>query len=100
MTRGVHELSEYEKRQAQDRLMIPIGEFVALLIGAVLMLGLLFSPPTLAGAAKDVVQATAATFSGAIAQIGTLGTRMEARASERDAAAGKPKAKVKPAQAR
>ena len=71
--------------------MIPAGEFVTLFVGALLTLGLLFGPPTLASAARNVVLATVATFSGAVAQISITGDRMEARASEQSAVAGKPR---------
>lgn len=90
MKRGLHELSEREKSQAQDQLMIPMGEFAALFAGALLVLSLLFGPATLKSAARHVALASVATFSGAIGQIGTIGTRMEARASEHGVASGKP----------
>jgi hypothetical protein len=91
MKRGLHELSEREKSQVQDRLTIPVGEFIALLVAALLTLGLLFGPPTLASVARNTALATIATFSSAVTQIGMIGSRMEARASEPTAGAAKAK---------
>jgi hypothetical protein len=44
--------------QAQDDLMIPAGEFVALLICAVLTISLLFGLPTFASARKNIMLAS------------------------------------------
>ncbi len=65
--------------------MIPAGEFVALFTGALLTLGLLFGPPALKSTARNAALATAATFSDAVTQIGMIGSRMEAKASEQTA---------------
>ena len=91
MKRVLHELSEREKSQEWERLTIPAGEFIALFTAALLTLGLLFGPPTLAGAARNGVLATVATFSGAVGQIEMMGSRMEAKASEQAAAPAKAK---------
>ena len=89
MKRDPHELSEREKSQLQEELLIPTGEFVALFIGALLTLGLLAGPLTLAGATKNVLVASVATFSGAVAHVATMGSRMEARASDQSAVSAK-----------
>jgi len=91
MKRGLHDLSELEKSQVQDRLMIPAGEFIALFAAALLTLGLIFGPPTLAGVARNAAVATVGTFSSAVSQLGMIGSRMEAKASEQSAGAAKAK---------
>ena len=53
MKYDLHEPSGTRFIRAQDDLMIPIGEFVALFICAVLTLSLLFGPPTFANAMKN-----------------------------------------------
>lgn len=83
MKRDLHELSESELNELQDRLMIPAGEFVAVFAGAVLTVGLVFGPPTLASAARHVVLATAGAISGTFAQLGTIGSRVEAKPVEK-----------------
>ncbi len=85
MKRGLHELSDLERIELRDGLMMPAGEFVAMFAGALLTLGLLVGTATLSGAARQVVLTTAARLSDAMTQIGMIGTRMEAEASEHDA---------------
>jgi hypothetical protein len=80
MQRGLHELSEREKGQVHDSLALPVGEFAALIIGAVLTLAFFLGPPSLANTAKEVVRAAAAGVAGAASG---LGDRLEARAAER-----------------
>jgi hypothetical protein len=53
MKYDLHEPSGTRFIRAKDDLMIPIGEFVALFICAVLTLSLLFGPPTFANAMKN-----------------------------------------------
>jgi hypothetical protein len=56
-----HDLQEPSRTyliQAQDDLMIPTGEFVALLICAVLTISLLFGLPTFASARKNIMLAS------------------------------------------
>ena len=53
MKYDLHEPSGAHFIRAQEDLMIPIGEFVALFICAVLTLSLLFGPPTFASAIKN-----------------------------------------------
>ena len=91
MKRGLHDLSELEKSQERDQLMIPAGEFIALFTAALLTLGLLFGPPTLASVVRNAALATVATFSSTVTQIGMIGSRMEAKASEQTAGAAKAK---------
>jgi hypothetical protein len=55
-----HDLQEPSRThliQAQDDLMIPTGEFVALLICAVLTVSLVFGLPTFASARKNIMLA-------------------------------------------
>jgi hypothetical protein len=46
---NLHELSDQEKRQAAEELMLPAAEFLALFAAAVLLLGFVFAvvSPTL-----------------------------------------------------
>ena len=53
MKYDLHEPSGTHFIRAQEDLMIPLGEFVALFICAVLTLSLLFGPPTFATAIKN-----------------------------------------------
>ena len=87
MKRVLHDLSEREKSQERERLTIQAGEFIALFTAALLTLGLLFGPPTLVSMARNGVLATVAAFWGAVTQLGMIGSRMEAKASEQAAAA-------------
>jgi hypothetical protein len=79
MMREIHELSESDLRELRERLTIPAGEFVAVFVGALLTLGLLFGPAALTNAARHVVFASAGAISGTFAQIGTIGGRVEAK---------------------
>jgi len=89
MGRPLHELSDLKKEQTQDKLLIPAGEFVALLAAAVLMLGLVFGPATLGGTARNALFATVASFSRAINEFGSMGSQVEARTSQKDGTAGR-----------
>jgi hypothetical protein len=42
MRKNLHELSEFERSQMTEDLMLPAGDFLALLLGAVLLLGMVF----------------------------------------------------------
>jgi hypothetical protein len=84
MKHDVDELSEQDQRRAYEELTIPTGEFVALFASALMLLALFFGTATLSGAAKAVAADVAATFSRASAQIRTVGTHLEARASEQN----------------
>ena len=53
MKYDLHEPSGTHFIRAQEDLMIPIGEFVALFMCAMLTLSLLFGPPTFASAIKN-----------------------------------------------
>jgi hypothetical protein len=58
MKHDLQESSQTHLIQAQDDLMIPSGEFVALLICAVLAISLLFGLPTFASARKNIMVAS------------------------------------------
>jgi len=82
MRRDLDELSERGRRQAQEELIIPAGEFVALFTAALLTLGLLAGPVTLASTAKTALIASATTLSDSFAQ---MAMHMDARASDQSA---------------
>jgi hypothetical protein len=42
--RSLHEMSEAEKRDVADELMLPTGAFAALALAAVIIVGLLWAP--------------------------------------------------------
>jgi hypothetical protein len=44
MKRGIHELSEYEKGEVAEDLMLPTGVFAAALLAGVLCLALVWKP--------------------------------------------------------
>jgi hypothetical protein len=44
MRHSFHEMSEAEKRQAADELMMPAGVFAALALAAVIIVALLWAP--------------------------------------------------------
>jgi hypothetical protein len=44
MRRSFHEMSESEKRQAADELMMPTGVFAALALAAVIIVALISTP--------------------------------------------------------
>jgi hypothetical protein len=44
MKRGIHELSDYEKSEVADELMLPTGVFAAALVGGLLCLALVWHP--------------------------------------------------------
>jgi hypothetical protein len=67
------------ERGVYEELAIPTGEFVALSLAALLLLGLFLSPSTLPEAAKTIVADVAAAVSRARTN---LGSSMEARASD------------------
>ena len=67
------------ERGLYEELAIPTGEFVALLLAALMLLGLFLSSSTLPGVAKTIVAGVAATLSHASR---SLGNSIEARASE------------------
>ncbi len=67
-------------RDLYEKLTIPAGEFVVLFMAAIMLLGLVFGSPTLAGAAKTIVADLVATLSHASKR---LERSMEAKASER-----------------
>jgi hypothetical protein len=85
MKHDLDELSEQDQRRAYEELTIPTGEFVALFASALMLLALFFGAATLSGAAKAIAADVAATFSRASAEIRTVGTHLEARASEQGA---------------
>ena len=67
------------ERGVYEELAIPTGEFVALSLAALLLLGLFLSPSTLPEAAKTIVADVAAAVSRARTN---LESSMEARASD------------------
>jgi hypothetical protein len=44
MRRSIYEMSETEKRQAADELMLPTGAFAAVAFAAVIIVALLWAP--------------------------------------------------------
>jgi hypothetical protein len=60
MKRCIHELSDPEKRQAADELMLPTGVFGAMLAAGILCVVLLWQPSALVTLA-NVMVASAAT---------------------------------------
>jgi hypothetical protein len=66
-------------RDAYEELTIPTGEFAALVMAALMLLGLLFGSSTLPEVAKTIVVDIVATLSHAST---SLKTSMEAKASE------------------
>lgn len=85
MKHDLDDLSEQEQRRAYEDLTIPTAEFVALFASALMLLALFFATATLSAAAKAIAADVAATFSHASAQVRTVGTHIEARASEQSA---------------
>jgi hypothetical protein len=67
------------ERDVYEELTIPAGEFVALLMSALMLLGLFFGSSTLPEGAKTIVADMVATLSHASA---SLERSMEARAAE------------------
>lgn len=47
MKRGIHELSDYERSEVADELMLPTGVFGAVLVAGLLCLGLVWHPQAL-----------------------------------------------------
>ncbi len=66
-------------RDVYEELTVHAGEFVALFMAAIMLLGLVFGSPTLPGAAKSIVADLVAPLSHASKR---LERSMEARASE------------------
>ncbi len=72
-------LDQPSKRDAYEELTIPTGEFVALFMAALMVLGLFFSSSALPEVAKTIVADMAASLSHASTSVESS---MEARASE------------------
>lgn len=63
MRRSIHELSEAEKRQVADELMIGPGVFVALAVAALIIVGLLWTPDGLSNDISRVLPISIASRS-------------------------------------
>jgi hypothetical protein len=87
MKPSFHELTDRQRSQLQYSLALPVGEFAALIIGALLTLAFFLGPPEFATDAKDIVRAAAANVSGAVSH---LGDRQEARAAEHNPPPARP----------
>jgi hypothetical protein len=87
MRRSLHDLTDRERSQLQDSLALPIGEFAALIIGALLTLAFFLGPAELATDARDIVRAAAANVTGAASQVGN---RQEARAADHNPPPARP----------
>jgi hypothetical protein len=59
MKRGIHELSEYEKSEVADELMMPTGVFGAALVAGLLCLALVWRPHALFNAAGPTMTSVA-----------------------------------------
>ena len=55
MGRSIHEMSEVEKRQTADDLMLPTGVFGALAFAAVIIVALLSAPAGMLGHISRIV---------------------------------------------
>jgi hypothetical protein len=82
MKRSLHELSERERSQAREELMIPTGEFLGLFTAALLTLGLIAGSLTLVSAPKAAMRASAATLSSAVAHKGMTPSQIESKAAD------------------
>jgi hypothetical protein len=79
MKRDLHELSDRQRIEIQETLNLPVGEFAALIIGALFTLAFLLGPPSLGTELRNAVRTTASAVTSAVAD---LGDRFEARAAE------------------
>jgi hypothetical protein len=79
MRRDLNELSDRQRIEIQETLNLPVGEFAALIIGALFTLVFFFGPPTLGADLRNAVRATASALTGAVADVSD---RFEARAAE------------------
>ncbi len=55
MRRNFHEMSDAEKRQAADELMMPTGVFAALALAAVIIVALLSMPSGTLGSISRII---------------------------------------------
>ena len=63
-----HDLHELSNRQTIEALKLPVGEFAALIISALLTLAFFLGPPTLGTQVRNAVRVTASALSGAEAR--------------------------------
>ena len=84
MQKDLHDPCDRDRSEAESKLVLPAGEFGALLLaGALFSLSALFGPSTLVSAMPSLVTTTVAILSTAIAQMSiTLDPRFKAEAAE------------------